>query len=146
MNANSLKVKLWRRKNPDKVRAMRARHYQKHKQKVQARAAGWRKSNVEKRRLQSAAWKKKNPGKVKASLFKTRYGVSFEVFETLFEAQKGRCAICKTGPAEHTDHDHESGNIRGLLCSRCNLALGLFRDSQLVLKSALTYLSICPTK
>jgi hypothetical protein len=58
--------------------------------------------------------------------------------------QGGRCAICRTtqfgkkGPA--IDHDHDSGKVRGLLCSACNLALGQFGDSVFVLNAALNYL------
>lgn len=64
-------------------------------------------------------------------------------------AQDGRCAICReeeTATARGrvrslaVDHDHETGAVRGLLCSRCNTALGLFRDNPALLLEAIAYL------
>lgn len=54
----------------------------------------------------------------------------------------GLCEICKVykGRRLVVDHNHESGNIRGLLCSQCNLGLGNFGDDPEVLKLAIKYL------
>jgi hypothetical protein len=63
--------------------------------------------------------------------------------------QDGLCAICgsKEIPAKSgqqrrlsIDHDHETGRIRGLLCSKCNTGLGFFRDNIRFLRSAIRYL------
>lgn len=53
------------------------------------------------------------------------------------------CAICKVPIKEnaHLDHDHETNKVRGLLCSTCNIGLGLFRDNIKNLKSAIEYLT-----
>lgn len=69
----------------------------------------------------------------------------------MFHAQNGLCAIClDVGRSEkgdaHTsglvvDHDHETGAVRGLLCSRCNAALGLFDDNRRYLAAAGKYLA-----
>ncbi len=56
------------------------------------------------------------------------------------EAQNGLCAMCRDGPAAHVDHDHVSGQVRGLLCFNCNAGLGLFKDRTVVLAAAITYL------
>jgi Recombination endonuclease VII len=48
-------------------------------------------------------------------------------YPELFEAQGGVCAICGKPPGEralHVDHDHETGQVRGLLCYSCNTKLG----------------------
>ena len=54
--------------------------------------------------------------------------MTLEDYERMFDAQGGVCAICgKPRPEErtlHVDHDHETGEIRGLLCFSCNNALG----------------------
>lgn len=76
----------------------------------------------------------------------TRYGITPETFAEMKEAQGGRCAICNsTETYEHkelcVDHDHATGEVRGLLCSRCNKALGGFRDDATLLASAIGYLS-----
>lgn len=54
--------------------------------------------------------------------------------------QLGVCAICKEAPAEHVDHDHETGRVRGLLCFNCNGALGQFRDRTDLMLQAVAYL------
>ena len=60
--------------------------------------------------------------------------------EAMLTAQNGVCAICQTAPAIHVDHDHTSGEVRGLLCFRCNAALGQLADDPLVLRRAARYL------
>lgn len=79
-----------------------------------------------------------------------RLGITQEEYELLLDMQDHRCGICKEPErVEHkhgkramaVDHDHTTGRIRGLLCSHCNRALGLFRDSADVLRSAEEYLS-----
>lgn len=66
---------------------------------------------------------------------KRHYGVTVEEYNQLLVAQDGRCAICKTDSPGgrrnqyfHVDHDHKTGEIRGLLCKNCNIALGHLKD------------------
>ena len=51
------------------------------------------------------------------------YGITCEQYEDILEAQDGRCAICRAKPRKirlAVDHDHKTGTIWGLLCSKCN--------------------------
>ena len=82
-----------------------------------------------------------------AYLRKIKYGVTSEQYKQMFDAQAGKCAICgkhqsilKRGLA--VDHDHITGDVRGLLCPSCNLGLGMFKDTQDLLMSAVKYLQI----
>lgn len=78
-----------------------------------------------------------------------RYKVSKETYDALFEFQQGVCAVCKL-PETRTikgkvkslaiDHHHESGIVRGLLCERCNHALGNLKDSPIIIEGAMKYL------
>lgn len=67
-------------------------------------------------------------------------------YEKAYHIQNGKCAICGCvlNSSRYTrfagDHDHKTGKLRGLLCSNCNTALGLLKDSPIRLKQALTYL------
>ena len=73
-----------------------------------------------------------------------RYGISGEEWESLFESQGRKCAICRapnSGKRDwDTDHDHKTGKVRGILCSPCNTALGLFKDETGILQQAIQYL------
>jgi Recombination endonuclease VII len=68
-----------------------------------------------------------------------RYGITAEESDAMLEAQDGLCAICRTAPAAHVDHDHDTGEIRELLCFNCNGGLGQFRDDPEVLRAAADY-------
>lgn len=65
-----------------------------------------------------------------------------EDYEALLNKQKGACAICREAFASkpQIDHDHSTGAVRGLLCTKCNTALGKFKDSRAVLSNAIEYL------
>lgn len=54
--------------------------------------------------------------------------------------QEGRCAICRKPAPEHVDHDHATGQPRGILCFNCNQGLGNFRDDPVLLARAVDYL------
>lgn len=72
------------------------------------------------------------------------YGMTEAARDAMAVAQGGACAICDyplmKGSGTHVDHDHQTGQVRGLLCVRCNQGLGLFRDSIDHLASAIEYL------
>ena len=76
-------------------------------------------------------------------MLKRRYGITLEQYEAMLESQNGKCAICKgdclTGRNLAVDHDHETGKVRGLLCSKCNQGLGQLNNIEL-LQRAIDYL------
>lgn len=72
-----------------------------------------------------------------------RHGITVEEYESMFTAQSGACAICRTESSPRglfVDHDHRSGRVRGLLCSTCNTGLGMFSDDAGLLEDAMYYL------
>lgn len=73
-----------------------------------------------------------------------KYGLTVDAFLQMNDAQGGLCAICRracdTAQRLSVDHDHETGRVRGLLCRRCNGAIGLFREDLAVLAAAIEYL------
>ena len=70
------------------------------------------------------------------------YGITPTYYNKLVILQDGRCAICKCIPNRDLDidHCHESGEIRGLLCSNCNKTLGMFKNDPELLQNAIDYL------
>ena len=65
---------------------------------------------------------------------KTNYNLTLEQYNEMFKKQKGKCAICEKHQSElkvslHVDHNHTTGQNRGLLCHKCNFGLGLFAES-----------------
>lgn len=74
------------------------------------------------------------------------YGITSAEYDEMFEAQDGVCAICGQEEQVKTrglsvDHCHTTGKVRGLLCSYCNMGLGLFKDDTESLINAVKYLA-----
>ena len=77
------------------------------------------------------------------SYLERTYGITDDQFCRMVVDQRGLCAICHLEPSERglvVDHDHDTGRVRGLLCDRCNRALGGFRDNPVLVERALDYL------
>jgi DNA-directed RNA polymerase subunit RPC12/RpoP len=84
---------------------------------------------------------------------KKKYNLTADEFDGYWIASRGRCYICKRimrspenkqGQALDVvaiDHDHKTGKMRGLLCNRCNKAIGLFEEDIKILEEAIKYLS-----
>jgi hypothetical protein len=69
------------------------------------------------------------------------FGLTPEELADRVAAQGDRCAICRGRPPRHIDHDHASGNVRGVLCGPCNMGLGQFQDKPELLRAAARYLA-----
>ena len=72
-----------------------------------------------------------------------KYGIEPEDYHRMVEEQAGVCAICGSSPSHPNltiDHDHHTGEVRGLLCHKCNKGLGLLGDDLDGIESALQYL------
>lgn len=92
-------------------------------------------------------WRAKNPERVRhhnARRIEFVYGITRAQWEIMYEEQGGRCAACRAAFSEESppnvDHCHESGQVRGLLCRKCNLALGYVGDRSEVLLQLVAYL------
>lgn len=75
---------------------------------------------------------------------KNVFGITLEEYNTLSDKQNGVCAICLDKDKDRmlaVDHCHNSNRIRGLLCGRCNRAIGQLKDNTESMKRAIAYLS-----
>lgn len=125
--------------NRDKRRAQQREYMQTylktHRVELRAKAEAWRLANPE-----------RYDALVRRSWLKTRYGITPEDYLAMLVAQGGCCAICRTATpgrgAKHfsVDHDHATGEVRGLLCFKCNAALGLLGDNADTARGLIAYL------
>jgi hypothetical protein len=94
-------------------------------------------------------WRAADPGRAARSSRRSTWksqGIPLDYlgYESLLHAQGGACAICGTrspgAKSFSADHDHTTGQVRGLLCLKCNTGIGLLQDSPAILEAALEYL------
>ena len=93
----------------------------------------------------------KTPEVTRERNLQTRFNMSISQYNDIFLKQKGRCVICFKAESTRdknnnvkwlsVDHNHKTGEVRGLLCNSCNTGIGKLGDSTKVLQSAITYLN-----
>lgn len=112
-----------------------------------ARTVKWRKNNKTEYNAQMAQHRRNYSKELKTQ----KYGITVEQWQALFDSQSGLCAICKQPETNFDkrhnklrtlsiDHCHITGKVRGLLCGKCNNALGLFNDDPNLLDAGSHYL------
>lgn len=116
--------------------------------RIRAREYYWK--NPKERARKRREWYANNKERGKAvdlkCRFKKYYGITLEQYDEMILAQENKCAICGTsspgGPGKRlcVDHNHITGQIRGLLCQKCNTLLGLSDDNPVILWKAIKYL------
>jgi hypothetical protein len=105
---------------------------------------------LDRKRAKTRNQRKRTKAEHKDYFLKWKYGFGLEAYEKMLLEQKGVCLICKkpetrknkhTGTCRlHVDHCHETGTIRGLLCSKCNFGIGNFNDNIETMQEAVRYL------
>jgi len=111
--------------------------YNTHREKKIKYARSWRRANPEKVKAFRKRWQKANPKKIHETerryALKKNYGLTLKDYARMFKAQGEVCAICGEPERERkylsVDHDHFTEKVRGLICTRCNRALGFADDS-----------------
>ena len=115
------RVANWRKENPDKYKAQWRRRKEKH-----------------------AAYYQENKEKINSQYLERLYGIDMENYNNILSEQNNSCAICNkecvSGRKLAVDHNHDTGEVRGLLCCKCNRGLGNFHDNLDLLRSAVLYL------
>lgn len=133
MKANNL---LWKKNNLIKVK-----EYQKNYDKL----------HQKEKLLKKQLHRRNNPDLHKERQLRRIHKIGLQDYNLLFNKQNGVCAVCNSiETLKHhrsqvtldlaVDHDHKTGKIRGLLCSKCNKGIGVFSDSLDLLNKAISYL------
>ena len=103
---------------------------------IESKEKGWRK----RRGFKGEERKSKYQTKYEYHIHYT-YNLSLEDYDNLKDRQNGECAICGQKNNLVVDHCHTTGNVRGLLCQKCNKGIGMLGDTKESLEKAFKYLS-----
>lgn len=101
---------------------------------------------VAKRKPRRTAYIKTEAGKLQSRKqhLKRTFGLTLEEYDQMFEEQNGVCAICgrinDNGRRLCVDHNHTTGQVRALLCTNCNTAIGLLNEDKQRISSVIDYL------
>jgi hypothetical protein len=118
--------------------------YDKNKEHRRKYKLQYRHDRVEQHRVYGRTRYAKIKDKVKADSFEKRYGISLEDRNIKLAEQGGVCASCgspyPTKKGWMQDHDHETDELRGVLCGRCNSALGMLNDDPVKVEKLLQYI------
>lgn len=73
-----------------------------------------------------------------------KYGITIEDYNSMLDSQGNLCYICRNTFDEqnkpHVDHNHETGEVRKLLCHSCNTAIGHLKEDVDIMKKAIEYI------
>jgi hypothetical protein len=132
--------------NKENVLKQKREHYANNKKKFSKRAKKYRADNAEKLKKAKKEYNATHKKETKNRNLRNTYGMTIEQYEYMFNVQEGKCDICGKHQNEikqplNVDHDHETNEIRGLLCSKCNRLLGDSNDSPETLLNAVKYLN-----
>jgi hypothetical protein len=130
-------------KRKERARERSREWYEVHKEQIRSRRRAYREAHKEQMRGYMKVYNKTHKERLRKQSREYRYGVTPEMYEGLSREQSGRCAICRQSPIRRhlaVDHCHDTGVIRGLLCHRCNTAIGLLRNDAAKCRHAAEYL------
>ena len=124
------------------------RYYRKNAERLRELARDKRARNPEAHRDYVRKWKSKNPNRERERNLK-KFGLTVEQYDAMHEQQNGLCAICQQPETSQrdgkvyrlaVDHDHNTGKVRGLLCFKCNSAMGSFEKRNVPLENVIAFL------
>jgi len=129
------------------AKSYNVKYYTIHRKKMLRRSRKWNKLNPEKVAKAIKNYGKVHPEKVKErgrNQHLKKYKLTTKEYNRMVKAQGGVCAICgepeRMQRALSVDHDHFTGEVRGLVCSRCNSAMGFADDSPMRLRKMADYI------
>ena len=154
------KTRNYHHQNREKVLERKRNYHNTNKEECNKRSKEYRENNKEEISIQRKEYREKNKDFIRESRKKYRekhkeilkenaylrkYKINFHTYNNMLEEQNFCCAICGLHKDNFSkmlavDHDHDTGKVRSLLCSKCNCGLGNFKDNVENLQNALNYL------
>lgn len=132
VRCHSKHVKNWQKRNKENTRKASRKWYAKDKDREIQR---------------TLAWQKKHPENVRQMARRRRfkkYGLTEAQFQEMLLLQENKCGICRKflekEHEQHIDHNHKTGQVRMVLCPKCNTGLGNFQEIPELLEIAAAYL------
>lgn len=90
-------------------------------------------------------WRFNHKEQNKSTWRKYTYGITTDDYNNMLKSQDGKCAICRHAPLPgkelHIDHNHRTDRVRGLLCQKCNVYIGMIHENKETVKRMFSYLS-----
>lgn len=141
-------AKVQRIRNGEKIKARERIAYAKNPKKALEYAAKYRKQHKEKLKNEAREYRKNNKDYVfNASVRKLEknYNLTLEMYNAILKIQNHCCAIClknlnNSKRKPDVDHNHNTGQVRGLLCTNCNTGIGMFKENIDFFNRALIYI------
>lgn len=105
-------------------------------------AKAWKESHREIVQAKGREYYAQNKHKERNWRLKKTYGITLDDYDNMLKSQNGVCAVCGSSSDKsfHVDHNHKTGKVRGLLCDKCNKALGFVKDDVGILEKLKGYL------
>lgn len=127
------------------------KYYWRNPEKAREYARERRKNNPEKYKSYVRNYRKNNPDGERARHLMREYGITIEQYNAMEVQQGSACAICKQPETQErngvkyklaVDHCHKTGKVRGLLCFKCNSAMGSFEKRDVPMSNVESYLEM----
>jgi len=132
----------YRERNREKIREYQKKWKLKNREKVISYSRKAYRLDIDKSRERSRKYYAENRQKELDRIRLKKYGITGELFRELLKKQNNKCPICQKKLTQNpsVDHDHNTGEVRGLICSPCNIAIGNAYDSPKILRAMADYL------
>ncbi len=126
------------------VAARRKAWYSENRQREIDRVKSWKKANKDRYNAKQRRYRAANKDRMRDGYLRRTFGITLRDYERMLHEQGGGCAICGApepeGSSLHVDHNHDTGDVRALLCFPCNNALGLLEEDEERVRALLEYL------